>query len=187
MAKDVESLAGLQQLFQELQIPDCFVEALQASNIACIADFAYAYPSAADLSVFAEARLEDPWQALQVTDPGHSMPMARMRRALTSAQTLAKVQDELPAYAQQAPPVPYPADSQQSVRANVRGEHAPPGLDASTVSIVPRQLSGGTPGFGLHAEHTLAVARAHVVQARRDHKMGPLANAPLQQAIPGYN
>ena len=68
MAKDVESIAGLQQLFQELQVPDSFVEALQASGIASIADFAYAYPSTADLSVFAQARSEDFWQALQVTD-----------------------------------------------------------------------------------------------------------------------
>ena len=81
MAKDVDSLAGLQQLFQELQVPECFVEALQASGVACLADFAYAYATAADLSVFAEARSDEFWQALQVQDPEHSMHMARMRRA----------------------------------------------------------------------------------------------------------
>ena len=155
MAKDVESLAGLQQLFQELQIPEipeCFVEALQTSNIASIADFAYAYPSAADLSVFAQARSEDFWQALQVADPEHSMPMARMRRALTRAQALAKVQDELPAYAQQAPPVPYPAEGQQSVRANVWAEHAPPRLDASTVTQLQASFRSNYPGEHLDAD-----------------------------------
>ena len=104
MAKDVDSLAGLQQLFEELQVPECFVEALQASGIACLADFAYAYATAADLAVFAEARSDEFWQALQVQDPEHSMHMARMHRALTRAQAFVRVQDELPAYAQHAPP-----------------------------------------------------------------------------------
>ena len=37
----------------------------------------------------------------------------------TQVQTLAKAQDEVPAYAQQAQPVPFPAEAQQSVHANV--------------------------------------------------------------------
>ena len=157
MAKDVESLAGLQQLFQELQIPDCFVEALQASSIASVADFAYAYPSTADLSVFAQARSEDFWQALQVADPEHSMPMARMRRALTRAQALAKVHDELPAYAQQALPVPFPAEGQQSVHANVWAEHAPPRLDASTVAQLQASFRSNYPGEHLDADSTPSI------------------------------
>ncbi|CAE7431927.1 unnamed protein product, partial [Symbiodinium pilosum] len=114
--------------------------------------FAYAYPSTADLSVFAEARAEEFWQALHVSDPEHSMHMARMRRALTRAQALTKAQDEQPVYAQPAPPVPFPGDSQQNVRANVWAEHAPPRLDASTVAQLQASFRANypekTPGFG---------------------------------------
>ena len=80
------------------------------------------------------------------------MPMARMRRALTRAQTLAKVQDELPAYAQQAPPVPFPAEAQQSVHANVWAEHAPPRLDAGTVAQLQASFRSNYPGEHLDAD-----------------------------------
>ena len=153
MAKDLETLAGLQQLFQELQLPECFVEALQTSNIASVADFAYAYPSTADLSVFAEARAQEFWRALQVTDPEHSMHMARVRRALTRAQALTKVQD---------------------VRANVWAEHAPPRLDASAVTQLQASFRANYPGEHLDSDCMPSIrllSLVHMVPVRGSHKI----------------
>ena len=92
------------------------------------------------------------------------MPMARMRRALTKAQALARVQDELPAYAQQAPQVPVPADSQQSVRANVWAEHAPPRLDASTVAQLQASFRSNYPGEHLDADCTPSIRLLSLVR-----------------------
>ena len=50
--------------------------------------FAYAYNTTANLSSFVTKQSDDLWQALQVTDPEHCTPVARLRRALDQCKAL---------------------------------------------------------------------------------------------------
>ena len=50
-----------------------------------IADFAYAYADASDLSKLLDGVPPETWTSMGVTDPEHSIPAARIRRAFVMA------------------------------------------------------------------------------------------------------
>ena len=152
---------GLQRILRELCVPPAMHQALRAQGICCIADFAYAYNSTADLDNFATSKDDEFWAALQVTEqPLHSMPMARLRRALVQAQIRVKAYEaeklrtEEPASQSSAP------SSSTAPPADSWVEHAPRRLDNDTVAKLTAEFKeaypGGAPGQLEHAQHTPA-------------------------------
>ena len=156
---------GLQRILRELCVPDAMHQALRAQGICCIADFAYAYSSTADLDSFATSKDEEFWTALQVTEPLHSMPMARLRRALVQSQIRVKAYEnemqrtEEPATQSSAPSASSapPADSWV--------EHAPQRLDNDTVAKLVADFKEAYPGELLDSASTPSIRLLSMVHA----------------------
>ncbi|CAE7709675.1 unnamed protein product, partial [Symbiodinium necroappetens] len=158
---------GLQRILRELCVPPAMHQALRAQGICCIADFAYAYNSAADLDNFATSKDEEFWTALQVTEqPLHSMPMARLRRALVQAQIRVKAYEAERHRAEEPAPQSSAPSSSTAPPTDSWVEHAPtaqlistalfddtPTLSIAEVNINESSVSNarkfGSPGHGL--------------------------------------
>ena len=114
---------------RELQVPDALQDQLTASGVFTIADFAYAYNTTADLSSFVAKQPEELWQSLEVSDPEHCMPVARLRRALDRCKAITAQSDNSGSPSNASGP-------QQGIAANVWAEHAPPRLDDEAVQCL---------------------------------------------------
>ena len=157
---------GLQRILRELCVPSAMHQALRAQGICCIADFAYAYNSTADLDNFATSKDEEFWTALQVTEqPLHSMPMARLRRALVQAQIRVKAYEaerlrtEEPASQGSAP------SSSTAPPADSWVEHAPQRLDNDTVARLTAEFKEAYPGELLDSSSTPSIRLLSMVHA----------------------
>ena len=144
---ELNNQEGLHRILDDLHLPEAIEQALHANGIACIADFAYAYYTTADLDSFAESMSEVFWASQGVTDPLHSRPMARLRRALVQAQVRVKqyeaeaVRTPEPSTASASAPPAGPAPS-----AEAWVEHAPQRLDNDTVARMVTEFKEAYPG-----------------------------------------
>ena len=120
MAEDEESEAFC-KLLSDLQVPQALQQSLLQSGIASIADYAYSYNNAADLSHFIALQPEQRWQDLGVQDPEHCPATARLRRALDKCKILTQQADGLALSSQQNAL----STASQSTATNVWAEHAP--------------------------------------------------------------
>ena len=98
-----------------------------------IADFAYAYADASDLSKLLDGVPPETWTSMGVTDPEHSIPAARIRRAFVMAkasasqESLALAPTASVSHAGQVLPGP------QASPAIAWAEHLPPKLSPEVV------------------------------------------------------
>ena len=109
--------------------------ALSDAGVVSIADFAYSYISAADLSSFIQNQPTQLWTNLGVTDPEHCPATARLRRALDKCKALTRAADTAA-----------PGSASGSMRLlqrpapNVWAEHAPPRLENEAVQRMVEQF-----------------------------------------------
>ena len=82
------------KLLTDLNVPDQLQQALRDSGVSSIADYAYAYNSAADLSHFVASVPPSIWQDLSVQDPEHCPASARLRRALDKCKSITQAADQ---------------------------------------------------------------------------------------------
>ena len=76
------SAEAMRNLLSSARVPDMLVEHILGLGFEDIADFAYAYADASDLSKLLDGVPAETWTSMGVTDPEHSIPAARIRRAL---------------------------------------------------------------------------------------------------------
>ncbi|CAE7897018.1 unnamed protein product, partial [Symbiodinium necroappetens] len=139
--------------------------ALRAQGICCIADFAYAYNSTADLDSFATSKDEEFWTALQVTEPLHSMPMARLRRALVQSRIRVKAyENEMQRTEESATQSSAPSAS-SAPPADSWVEHAPQRLDNDTVAKLVADFKEAYPGELLDSTSTPSIRLLSMVHA----------------------
>ena len=108
---------------------------LSDSSISSIAEFAYSYISAADLTTFIQAQPQSLWNALGVVDPEHCPATARLRGALDKCKALTKAADGASITASSSG-----INLTQSPAPNVWAEHAPPRLDNEAVQLMVEQF-----------------------------------------------
>ncbi|CAE7281083.1 unnamed protein product, partial [Symbiodinium microadriaticum] len=157
---------GLQRILRELCVPPAMHQALRAQGICCIADFAYAYNSTADLDNFAASKDEEFWTALQVTEqPLHSMPMARLRRALVQAQIRLKAYEAQRLRTEEPAPQSSAPSSSTAPPADSWVEHAPQRLDNDTVAKLTAEFKEAYPGELLDSASTPSIRLLSMVYA----------------------
>ncbi|CAJ1454845.1 unnamed protein product [Effrenium voratum] len=79
----------MRNLLSSARVPDMLVEYILGLGFEDIADFAYAYADASDLSKLLDGVPPETWTSMGVTDPEHSIPAARIRRAFVMAKASA--------------------------------------------------------------------------------------------------
>ncbi|CAE7837445.1 unnamed protein product, partial [Symbiodinium necroappetens] len=157
---------GLQRILRELCVPPAMHQALRAQGICCIADFAYAYNSTADLDNFAASKDEEFWTALQVTEqPLHSMPMARLRRALVQAQIRVKAYEAERHRTEEPAPQSSAPSSSTAPPTDSWVEHAPQRLDNDTVAKLTAEFKEAYPGELLDSASTPSIRLLSMVYA----------------------
>ena len=156
---------GLQHILRELCVPAAMHQALRAQGICCIADFAYAYNSTADLDSFATSKDEEFWTALQVTEPLHSMPMARLRRALVQAQIRVKAYEMEMQRTEEPATQSFAPSSSTAPPADSWVEHAPQRLDNDTVAKLVADFKEAYPGELLDSASTPSIRLLSMVHA----------------------
>ena len=124
MSAPESDLEAFATLLTELQVPDALQEVVFDTGVTAISDFAYAYNSTAELSDFIAKQQQSLWDTLQVTDPEHCTPVARLRRALDKCKALTKMADSSSSTASIA---------SGPTATNAWAEHAPPRLDEAAV------------------------------------------------------
>ena len=80
------SAEAMRNLLSSAWVPDMLVEHILGLGFEDIADFAYAYADASDLSKLLDGVPAETWTSMGVTDPEHSIPAARIRRAFVMAK-----------------------------------------------------------------------------------------------------
>ena len=112
-------------LLTELQVPDALQGAILDTRVTTTSDFAYAYNNTEDLGDFIAKQPQSLWDTLQISDPEHCTPVARLRRALDKCKAVTKAWDSASSAAS--------GTSAQAAATNVWAEHAPPRLDEAAV------------------------------------------------------
>ena len=95
--EQVTSADAMRNLLSSARVPDILVEHILGLRFKDIADFAYAYADASDLSKLLDGAPSETWTAMGITDPEHSIPAARIRRAFVMAKASASQESLAPA------------------------------------------------------------------------------------------
>ena len=127
------SAEAMRNLLSSARVPDMLVEHILGLGFEDIADFAYAYADASDLSKLLDGVPAETWTSMGVTGPEHSIPAARIRRAFVMAkasasqESLALTPTAPGSHAGQVLPGP------QASPAIAWAEHLPPKLSPEVV------------------------------------------------------
>ena len=136
----------MRNLLSSARVPDILVEHILGLGFEDIADFTYAYADASDLGKLLDGVLSDTWTAMGITDPEHSIPAARIRRAFlmakasASQESLALAPTASVTHAGQALPGP------QASPAIAWAEHLPPKLSPEVVQDLVDKFQKNYPG-----------------------------------------
>ena len=144
--EQVTSAEAMRNLLSSARAPDMLVEYILGLGFEDIADFAYAYADASDLSKLLDGVPSETWTSMGVTDPEHSIPAARIRRAFVMAkasasqESLALAPTASVSHAGQALPGP------QASPAIAWAEHLPPKLSPEVVQDLVDKFQKNYPG-----------------------------------------
>ena len=139
------SAEAMRNLLSSARVPDMLVEHILGLGFEDIADFAYAYADASDLSKLLDGVPAETWTSMGVADPEHSIPAARIRRAFVMAkastpqQSLALTPTASGSRAGQVLPGP------QTSPAIAWAEHLPPKLSPEVVQDLVDKSKRTTP------------------------------------------
>ena len=141
--EQVTSAEAMRNLLSSARVADMLVEYILGLGFEDIADFAYAYADASDLSKLLDGVPPETWTSMGVTDPEHSIPAARIRRAFVMAKASAS-QESLPtasvSHTGQVLPGP------QASPAIAWAEHLPPKLSPEVVQDLVDKFQKNYPG-----------------------------------------
>ena len=144
--EQVTSADAMRNLLSSARVPDILVEHILGLGFEDIADFAYAYADASDLSKLLDGAPSETWTSMGITDPEHSIPAARIRRsfvmakASASQESLALAPTASVTHAGQALPGP------QASPAIAWAEHLPPKLSLEVVQDLVDKFQKNYPG-----------------------------------------
>ena len=144
--EQVTSAEAMRNLLSSARVPDILVEHILGLGFEDIADFAYAYADASDLSKLLDGVPPETWTSMGITGPEHSIPAARIRRAFVMAkasasqESLAMAPTASVTHAGQALPGP------QASPAIAWAEHLPPKLSPEVVQDLVDKFQKKYPG-----------------------------------------
>ena len=144
--EQVTSADAMRNLLSSARVPDILVEHILGLGFEDIADFAYAYANASDLGKLLDGVPSDTWTAMGITDPEHSIPAARIRRAFVMAkasasqESLALAPTASVTHAGQALP------GSQASPAIAWAEHLPPKLSPEVAQDLVDKFQKNYPG-----------------------------------------
>ena len=126
------SAEAMRNLLSSARVPDMLVEHILGLGFEDIADFAYAYADASDLSKLLDGVPAETWTSMGVTDPEHSIPAARIRRAATPTASVSHAGQVLP--------------GPQASPAIAWAEHLPPKLSPEVLQDLVDKFQKNYPG-----------------------------------------